>query len=303
MQRDQVSQPALQPVIRHDQTGLLAAGLTVLVWASSFPAISIGLRSYSPEGLALLRYLIASGLMGLYMLWTRQSLPPLRDWPRIAMVGFLGITAYNLLLNQGQVGVSAGIASFIIASDPVYMSLMTLVLWNEKLNRWGWLGILISMVGVGVISLGREGGLYADSGVFLIMLAAIAKAAYSIIQRPYLPKYGALRLVTYAIWAGTVFLLPFAPNLADDLPHATRSSTLAIIFLAIFPGLIGYISWSLAISRLPIPVAGSFLYFIPPGVVLVAWLWIGEVPSPMVLVGGVFILMGVILIQKRGKIT
>src|SRR5690349_11548519 len=102
---------------RWDVAALLAAAVTVVLWASAFAGIRAGLTGYAPESLALLRYLIASTVMLVYALITRMPLPDRQDIPRIALMGFLAITAYNVLLNIGEVGVSAGAASFIIASE------------------------------------------------------------------------------------------------------------------------------------------------------------------------------------------
>lgn len=284
-----------------DKLSLFGAGLTVILWASAFAGIRVGLETYTPESLALLRYLVASGVLLIYALITRMPLPDWRDLPAIFAMGFLGFTLYNVALNAGEVGVSAGVASFIVASAPIFMVIFATVFFGERLKVWGWIGIGISFIGVTVISLTKEDGFYFDERALLILLAAIVQASYSVGQKPLLKKYGALRFITYAVWAGTILLLVFIPTLINDLDSASSESTWAIIYMGVFPGAIGYLSWSFVLSRLSASIAGSFLYLVPAFAVIIAWLWLGEVPSLLALVGGVLIVGGVIVVNTRGR--
>ena len=81
---------------------LAAAGVTLLLWASAFAAIRVGLRAYGPGPLALLRFLVASSVLGIYALLTRMRMPAARDLPGVFLMGFLGITVYHTALNYGE---------------------------------------------------------------------------------------------------------------------------------------------------------------------------------------------------------
>jgi hypothetical protein len=154
------------------------------MWASAFPGIRAGLVSYSPYSLALLRYLVASAVLLIYALVTRMPLPALRDVPGIAAVGFLGFSAYNVALNAGQQGVTAGVASFIVASAPIYMAIMATVLYRERLTGFGWLGILVSFGGVALISGASGTGWQVNGWALLVLIAAVVQAMYHVLQKP-----------------------------------------------------------------------------------------------------------------------
>ena len=284
-----------------DKRSLFGAGVVVLLWASAFAGIRVGLESYAPESLALLRYLVASVMLLIYAIFTRMPLPDWRDLPTIFAMGFLGFTLYNVALNAGEVGVSAGVASFIVVSAPIFMVGFATVFFGERLNKWAWIGIAISFVGVTIISVTKPDGFYFDERALLVLLAAIVQAGYSVGQKPLLKKYGALRFTTYAVWAGTVMLMIFTPTLINEMPSASTESTLAVIYMGVFPGAIGYLSWSFVLSRLPASIAGSFLYLIPAFAVIIAWFWLGEVPSVLALIGGTLIVIGVITVNTRGR--
>lgn len=288
-------------VQRADRQSLIAAATTVVLWASAFAGIRAGLVSYSPYSVALLRYLTASAVLVVYALIVRMPLPERRDLPRIALMGFLGFSVYNVALNAGEVGVSAGVASFIVASAPVYMAILAVIFLGERLKALGWVGIALSFTGVTVISVTNAEGIAFDVRALLVLVAAVAQAVYSVGQKPLLKKYGALRFGTYAIWAGTAFLLVFTPGLLRDIPDATFSATAAVVYMGVLPGALAYLTWSFVLSRLPASVAGSFLYLVPAFAVVIAWVWLGELPHPLAFVGGALIVAGVYVVNTRGR--
>ena len=111
---------------------LLALIAAILLWASAFPAISIALTAYTPTEVAFLRYAIASIILTGYAVVQRMSLPTRKDLPSIALCGFMGFTVYNVMLNAGQVTVSAGVASFIISAEIGVIALLARLFFRER---------------------------------------------------------------------------------------------------------------------------------------------------------------------------
>ena len=286
---------------RIDPATAASAAATIFLWASAFAGIRVGLRSYSPEGLALLRYLIAGAALAGYALATRMPMPERRDLPALAFLGFLGFSVYNVALNAGETRVGAGVASFLIASEPLYMAALAVIWRGDRLRRRGWFGMMLSFCGVAVISLSSGDGVSLEPAALLILLAAMVKAGYSVWQKPYLDRYGSLRFVTYAVWLGVAFLLVFLPRLLTEMRAAEFEATVAIVYMGIFPGALGYFAWSYTLARLPASIAGSLLYIIPPVAAAIAWVWLGETPGPLTIVGGTGTLAGVFLVTSRGQ--
>jgi drug/metabolite transporter (DMT)-like permease len=276
-------------------------GLTLLFWASAFAAIRAGLTAYAPGQLALLRFLVASLVLAVYAVLARMRLPAVRDLPAMLLMGFIGITVYHVALNYGEVTVTAGTASLLIAACPAFTALLATLFLGERLRLWGWLGIGISFTGVALIALSEGGGVRLDPAALLILLAALSTSLYFVVQRHYLRKYSAFQLTAYSIWAGTLLMLLFLPGLAHTVQAAPLRATLAAVYLGVFPAALAYVAWTHVLSRLPASVAGSFLYISPVLATLIAWIWLREMPSVLSLTGGTIVLAGVVLVNTLGK--
>lgn len=292
---------------------LLAAtiALTLLLWASAFPAIRVALRGgekyggYSPEHIALGRYLVASLVLGIVALVRRFSLPTRGDWPAIFAMGFLGFSVYNVALNKGEVLISAGVASFLINTAPVWTLLLATIFLRERLSFLGWTGIAISFGGIGLLALGEQHAQSAQDGLrgaLLVLLAALAASGYTILQKHYLKKYDALPLISSVIWAATALLLVFAPGLTHAVQHASREATISIVYMGVFPAALAYVLWAWILARVPIALAVSFIYVVPVLTTAISWLWLGETLSSRAFVGGIIALCGVVLVNTRGKV-
>lgn len=258
---------------------LTALGVTLLFWASAFAGIRAGLEAYAPGHLALFRFLVASAVLAVYAMLTRMRLPEKRDLPAILLLGFLGITVYHTALAYGEVSVTAGAASLLIAFAPICTALLAVIFLGERLRVWGWLGIAVSFLGVVLIALGEGEGLQFDPGAFLILLAAFSTSLYFVFQKRYLKKYSALQFTTYAIWAGAFFLLVFFPGLAQAIRAAPLDATLAVAYLGVFPAALAYVTWTYALSRAPASIVASFLNLSPVLAILIAWVWLEELPD------------------------
>ena len=259
---------------------------TLLFWASAFAGIRVGLRHYSPSHLAALRFLVASGVLGLATTVKRVHFPAWRDLPRLLLLGLVGIAFYHTALNYGELTLSAGAASFIINVAPLFSTLMSVSFLGEHFRPVGWMGLLVSFAGVSLIAFGEGGGVSFDRGSLFVLISAFCGALYSVLQKPMLKKYDAFDMACYSLWLGTLCLLVPAPNLLRDTQRAPLSATLAVVYLGVFPAALSYFGWSYVLARMTVSRASSFLYLVPVLSTVIGFIWLGEVPQKLTLLGG-----------------
>jgi drug/metabolite transporter (DMT)-like permease/GNAT superfamily N-acetyltransferase len=289
---------------RYDKKAVAAALATLVVWASAFAGISqvVTKGGYGAGQTALLRFLVASATMAGVAIVRKQRLPRREDLPRLVGAALLGITIYHLAFTFGETQVSAGAAALIIASGPIWTALLAVAFLGERFNRWGWTGVALAFSGVSAISLGEgKGGLTIEPMALLVLLAAMSTAGYFVLSKKPLRHYSSIEFTSYVIWFGTVPMLVFLPGLIAQAQHAPAWSTWTVVYLGVLPGALAYVLWSYALARMPASTTASFLYATPVLATLMAWAWQGVVPSTVSLGGGALALVGVILVQTRGR--
>lgn len=280
---------------KRDFSIICAHAFTILIWGTAFPAIRMGLESYTPEHLTLLRLLIASFILLLFSFIYKLRLPDLKDIPAIFMFGALGFTFYHIALNYGEKTVNAGSASLIVSVTPIVTAILTSVFLNEKMKLNGWIGGVISFIGIALISFSQGDAIQLNSGGLFILLAAISESLYFIFQTSYLKKYGFLPFTIYTILSSTVCMLIFLPGMYTEILAAPLEVNMSVIYLGLFPTVLPYIALAFIISHAGAAEATSSLYLTPVTACFIAWLWLGEVPTFVSIIGGVITILGIVI--------
>ena len=182
----------------------LAAAGTVVLWASAFPAISVAVPQLGPVGLAVARLVVASAALAVAAPFLGVRRPRSRDLPLIAGCGLAGMTGYQLLLNTGERVVPAGTASLLVATAPVYASLLAAGFLGERLGRRWWAGSGVALAGTAIIAASH--GLGFGVAALVVLAAAVAQGIFHTAQKPLLARYTGFEVTVYAMWAGTLFI-------------------------------------------------------------------------------------------------
>lgn len=282
---------------RRDLTAISAVVITILIWASAFPAIRAGLHAFGPVELGAARFAIAGVPAALYLLITRPGWPRGQEIWRILTGGVFFVAFYTVLLNIGEQTVSAGAAAFIINVNPIITAIFAMMLLNETFSGKAWLGTAISFAGIGLIALGEGNGLKVDLGALFVFGAALCNTIATIAQKPLFKKHHPVTVAAWNIVIGAVLLSPWLPSMLAQAPQASNEALLSTVYLGLGPSMIAYATYAVMLSKFPVSRASNFLYSVPPISMLLGFLWLSEVPSLFAIIGGIMALVGVIFVN------
>lgn len=228
-----------------------------------------------------------------------KGLPPLR-WMLFPALGGI-FTALDHGAWSTAIG-STRIANATLLNNmaPLWVALFAALVWREHLNGKFWLGLVITMVGAAVV-LGSD-MLFApelNSGNLLAIFSSLAYAAYFLITQRGRTR---LDVLTY-VWLVDIFaalsLLGMVRGLG--MPLAGFDATTWLIFLAaaLVSQIGGYFSIAYALGHLPASVVSPTMILQPVLTALLAIPFTGEILSPMQWLGGMAVLGGIFLINRR----
>ncbi len=270
---------------------------TILFWGLAFTAIKYSVNYLSPVELAALRFAIADllFLMGIVLTGIKVSKG---DLPVVFALGIFGVVIYHTALNAGEIYISSGVASLIISTAPIFVLLFSWAFLKERITKLKVLGTLIAFAGVAALSK-PEAGNGDVTGILLVLLSAISAAAYTVLGKRLMGKYDSVTLTSYAMLLGSVPLLAFAlPAARKVLDAADPGLLTSVLFLGVFSTYLGYQGWYYFLQREEASRASVFLLAIPLVALLAGALLLNEAITPLTVLGGIAVVLGIVLVIK-----
>lgn len=278
------------------------AAATIFFWSIAYVIGKVCLTYFSPSALGFLRYFIASLTLIVIVVATKLKPPHKKDIPWFFAAGALGFAIYMIAFNTGQRAVTASTASVVISTVPVVTAVMARFFYKEKLKRLQWAAIGISFIGVIIINL-MHGIFSVNYGILWLMLAVLNLSLYNIIQRRLTKTYSALQASTYSIFAGTILLSVFARDSFVQIKGAPIPLMIGVMIMGICSSAFAYVAWSEALARAErISQVSNYMFFTPFLSGIIGFIAIKEVPDTATLVGGAFIIAGMLLFNGHTQV-
>jgi drug/metabolite transporter (DMT)-like permease len=187
----------------------------------------------------------------------------------------------------------------LVNVGPILIALLAGIVLREGFPRSLVAGCAIAFSGAVVIgSATSKHGLAPSWGAVLCVVAALFYAAGVVAQKPILARVSALQITWLACVVGTLVCLPFVGTLAHELPQAHASTIGWMVYLAIVPMALGFLTWGYALARTTAGRMGSTTYLVTPIAILLGWLLLGETPPGLAFAGGALCLLGVSVARR-----
>ena len=284
-----------------DARALFLVTVAMLTWSSAYAAIAYGLGGFTPGEVAFARLLLGAIC---FVLWTRLRrvpLPPLRAWPPLLALGVVGLSVYHLCLNYAETRIASGTAAIIIALAPAATSAASALWLRERLSTRAIVGLVIALAGVVLVVLTSGRDVSFQPKAALVLVSVLCAAIYFTLQKPYSARYGAEAVTTVTFFGAVLGTVPFALHLPHALLAAPPARIAALVWLGLAPTFVGYLTWNMALQRASVSKVSSFIYSSTPIALLISWVWLGERPAGVTLIGAVIVVGGVVLTNTRGR--
>jgi probable blue pigment (indigoidine) exporter len=191
---------------------LLAAGLLFsILWSSASTATKIGLQVLQPFTICVVRFFLAGVVMiGISHLGLRQRLPKGKEWGQIAIYGLLANTIYLGLYVIAMRQVSAGLGTLAVATNPIFINLISAIFLRERLRRVTLYSLLLCLTGVVLAAWPLLRNSSATPTGLILLLVSMVAYSLSVLYFSRMQWNGLSRLTIngWQVLLGGVFLLP-----------------------------------------------------------------------------------------------
>jgi drug/metabolite transporter (DMT)-like permease len=292
---------AAQNVAASARTASAMAGgdVAVAVWGLAPVATRALVVHVAPLPLLVIRMCGASLVLLPWAVPACRKLT-IRAAGRLIAAGLLGIVGYTLPVTAGLRWLPASTAGLLLASEPIWVMLLSRAFLAERRPGRAWAGSAIALAGVALLAgpaaVTGASGPRALAGAGLVLAGTLAFGAYTIIVRPLSQAYGAWPATAASTVVGTIPFLAFGGTIsAGHLAHLPPPAWGELAFLALGSSVAGMVLWNHAVAAAGSARVSQLLYLEPVVSVAGASALLGERVTFAMAGAGLLILAGVAL--------
>lgn len=283
-----------------------AAILSMAAWALSFVWVKIAYESFEPITLIFFRLIGASILMVLIGMAFKNIQPIKRgDLHLFLILSFFEPFLYFMGESFGMKHVSSTLGAVIVSTIPLFAPIAGWISVKERVALTNFMGILISLGGVFLITYNFESGFEASGlGVALMFLAVFAAILYTVFLHKLTHHYSGVSIVTYQSIIGMVYFLPVFLLLEWDgfsFNQLSSRSIGALFQLMIFASVLAFLLFTYTVKRIGITKSNAFVNLIPAITYIFAMILLGDALELQKLAGIVIVILGLFVSQFKFK--
>lgn len=277
----------------------------MLLWSSSFIALKIAFKSYSPMIVIWGRMLVGSLCFLFFMKSLRQVRFRREDLRYLLLMAVCEPCIYFIFEAKAIELTTASQAGMITAMLPLLVAIGATVFLKEKVSRQTLSGFILAICGVCILSITGESSENAPNpllGNFLEFLAMVAAMGYTISLKHLSSRYSALFLTAVQSWIGAVFFAFFLLSPATTLPTGlVLLPTLAVLYLGSCVTIGAYFLYNFGVSQLPASQASAYINLIPVFTVIMGFFILGETFTVPQMFASLLVFLGIFISQRRPR--
>lgn len=287
---------------------MAVAMMVMVVWGGTPIFTKLAASQIDPLLVGVLRTAIAGAAALPLALAKRLALPHhARDRQLLAFSGIAAFVAFPLLYSAGQARTSALHGALILATLPVFTSLLGTLVERRRVSKTWVAGCVIALAGEVVLIVVRSGAHASGSALvgdaMILASSVICAAGYVAGARLQQRGYPSLPTTLWGVSGSAVIVLPLL-GLAvarQGAPTADATAWGSVLVLALITSVLGYVAWYWALGRGGISRVASVQFTQPLFGIALAALVLAERPSPLTAVAAVGILGGAALVLRAGS--
>ncbi|MGX5699070.1 DMT family transporter [Acinetobacter kookii] len=280
--------------------------LAVLIWSMNITVTRYVADYISPVSISFYRWLVAFVVLTPFMLgkvWRERQLV-LAHWKQLAVLGAFGMVLYQGLGYSAAHYTTATNMGIINAFIPVFTIFVSMLMLKDIPNRFAVVGSMLSFAGLlYVMAQGNFSQLVQSGGHLgdvMMVLAVFFYAFYGVFLKKWQLQIPLLISLYVQIIFALLYHLPFVLYLGLDAIDQHNVSS--VLYAGIFPSLIAPLLWMLAVQMIGPNRTSIFMNLMPVCTAIIAKLWLGEAWTIYHSIGGLVILSGILLAQKKERI-
>ena len=285
-------------------SGYLSALLTIIIWGTTFISTKVLLVDFQPIEILFFRFVM--GLLALMLVYPhRMKGTTRRQELTFAAAGLSGVCLYYLLENIALTYTMASNVGVIISVAPFFTAILSHIFLKqeEKFRANFFIGFLIAMIGIVLISFNGTAMELNPAGDLLALLAAFVWACYSILTRK-ISGYGYNTILTTRriFFYGILFMIPalFLFDFKLDLTRFTNPVYLLnILFLGLGASALCFVTWNFAVKLLGAVKTSVYIYLTPVITIAASVLILHEPFTVLAGAGTVLALAGLLLSESK----
>lgn len=278
---------------------VVALLIVYVVWSSTYYALRVAVEELPALLMGGVRYLIAGVLLFAFARRSGAKSPTRKQWLAAIAPGGLLFLIGNGFVALAEVKLSSAVAAVVVATMPMFAAAMA-PLFKEKSRRGEWLGMVLGLAGVIVLSLNGELQAHLGSAA-LLFVAPIGWAMGSMLARKLPMAEGMLAPATQMICGGVLLTVAgFASG--ERVPaEVSARGLIAVVYLIVFGSLAGFSAYSYLLKHTRPALAMSYSYVNPPIAVLIGVALGREHVGPEMLVAVALIAAGTFALLRAAK--